>query len=56
MLLLEEENDDNAQDKEKDKDKEKEKDKNNNTNVAKSYKVEDMYEILQKKKKENYKT
>ena len=50
VLLLEEENDDNAQDKEKDKDKEKEKDKNNNTNVAKSYKVEDMYEILQKKK------
>lgn len=51
VLLLEEENDDNAQDKEKDKDKEKEKDKNNNTNVAKSYKVEDMYEILQKKKR-----
>ena len=46
VLLLEEENVDNAQD----KDKDREKDKINTTNIAKSYKVEDMYEILQKKK------
>ncbi len=46
VLLLGEDNADNAQDRDKDKDR----DKINNNNITKSYKVEDMYEILQKKK------